>query len=158
LLPALELLGHLAQARADPLEVLVHGAQPDVPRRLAGQARAGGGLGLHGAAELELRRRLLVLGTLERGLPLLEGPDGPGPLIRRPADLLVERVQALAGLLAAGEPFVPAGVSAFALGEQVAQARRGQAHRDRVGLGRELLVAPGHLGLLLERLELPPEL
>src|SRR5581483_12519937 len=72
LLPTLELLGHLGQASADPPKVLVEGAQPGLLRRLAGQPGAGGGLGLHRSAELELRRRLLALSSLERGLAFLK--------------------------------------------------------------------------------------
>ncbi|GBC87521.1 hypothetical protein HRbin12_01531 [bacterium HR12] len=70
----------------------------------------------------------------------------------------VERLQPLLGLPAASLPLLPAPAAALALREQVPQAGRGEARRDRLGLGGELLVAPGHLRLLLQRLQLAPQL
>src|ERR687891_2091581 len=55
-------------------------------------------------------------------------------------------------------PLLPSAAPALALVQELAQARGGELYRERVGLRGELLVAPRHIGLLLERLQLAPEL
>ena len=56
------------------------------------------------------------------------------------------------------EPFVPSALAAVLLAEQRAQPCGRELAREGLGLGGELLVLDGHLGLLLQRLQLAPEL
>ncbi len=138
--------------------VVLEGLQPDAAPGLGGQGLPGPGLQLDGAAELELGSGLALLGLAEPALGILQRPDGAGAGVGRRADALVEAVEPLARGLPPGHPLLPAARPASALAVEVAQSRRRELDRDRVGVGGELLVPLGHLRLLPKRLQLPAEL
>ena len=81
-----------------------------------------------------------------------------GAIVRRLQHLPVEPVEQLAGRLPRLQPLVPAVLATVALAHQRAQAGGGELARELLGLLRQRLVLLGHLGLLLERFELPAEL
>jgi hypothetical protein len=154
----LEVLDRRGQQPLDPGELLGDGVHPDGARGLRGELGARGRLTID-----RLAIRLLATFAVERGgaeplLRLGERARRSGARIRGGEDALVERVQPLPRPGAFLEALVPATAPALLLALKRAQPRRRQQPREAVGLRGQRFVLLGHLRLLLQRLQLAPEL
>ncbi len=154
----LEIGQHPRQILLRPIELAANRVHPSGTRCLSRQIPPGGGLQLDGGPERLLRVAPLDLSGAERLLCVYQHAGGRGSLVGGRQHASIQLVQPRARGLAGLEALVPAGLAALLLAEERAQPGGGQLPRQLLGLRAQRLVLLSHLRLLLQRLELAPQL
>ncbi len=157
-LAGLELGDDAREILFGPGELAVDSIEPCGSRGLGRQGLACDRLSVDSRPEGLIGIGAFGLGCSERLLRVGEPTGGGGASIGRLEDLPVEAVEQLPGGLARLEALVPPVLAPILLTHQRPQARGRQLARELLGLLGQRLVLLGHLGLLLQRLQLPAEL
>ena len=140
------------------VELAVDPVQPRGPRGLGSQVLACGRLSVHRRPERLIGVGASGLGRAERLLGVGERAGGGGAVVGPLQHLSIEAVEQLPGGLARFQPLVPPVLAPVLLTHQRPQTSGRQLARELLGLLGERLVLLGHLGLLLQRFQLPAEL
>ena len=139
-------------------DVVPQGVDAGRPGRLGGQLVPRRRLSLQRFAESPLRALAIGLRLAEELFGVGERDRPLGANVRRRKHVVVEGVQPLAREPPPFEALVPTVAAPLPLPHQRTKTRCGQALRQRFGLSREGLMPLGRLGLLLQGLQLSPEL